>query len=513
MPADQSASFSLANVIRAHGVGVRGLDVPRRSEQYEGRFGRMFRSLPGADHPRQALIDLANEMTADPEPDPGDAAPDPEENRGISAGYTYVGQFIDHDITFDPASSLQKTNDPDGLVDFRTPRFDLDSVYGRGPDDQPYLYESDGIHLLQGTRQLTGNPNDPKTFDLPRDTRAAGDKRAIIGDPRNDENVIVSQLQGIFIRFHNAIADLLGAGATFADVQRTVRWHYQWAVLHDFLPTIAGWDMVRSVLPHVRKDGKDKSPYDDEPDLRFFHWHVAPFMPIEFSVAAYRFGHSMVRPQYRLNSTLPDPRFPIFPNLRGFNEFPSPWAIEWPLFFHIHSGAPDVGPTRVQPAYKIDSSLVDPLRNLPFITDGIPSLAQRNLLRGQSFGLPSGQTVARHMCIEPIADDDLRVGKLTEEDFPNNKKITDVNAAFANNAPLWYYILAEPQLQFEDDDTPITLGPVGGRIVTEVIAGLILGDNHSYLAQQPCWRPITELTRSGHFGFAELIMVATGQLP
>src|SRR4051794_2848942 len=123
MPADQSASFSLANVIRAHGVGVRGLDVPRRSEQYEGRLGRMFRSLPSADHERADLIELAKRMIADPEPDPGEATVDPEENRGIAAGYTYVGQFIDHDITFDPASSLQKTNDPDGLTDFRTPRF------------------------------------------------------------------------------------------------------------------------------------------------------------------------------------------------------------------------------------------------------------------------------------------------------------------------------------------------------------------------------------------------------
>jgi hypothetical protein len=235
-------------------------------------------------------------------------------------------------------------------------------------------------------------------------------------------------------------------------------------------------------------------------------------MPIEFSVAAYRFGHSMIRPQYRLNSTLPN-RFPIFPDLRGFHEFPTPWAIEWPLFFHIHGGAPDTGPTRVQPAYKIDTSLVDPLRNLPFITDGIPSLAQRNLLRGLTFGLPSGQTVARHMCVDPIPDDQLKCGKLTEEDFPNNPKLIDISANFADNAPLWFYILAEPQLQFEDDDTPITLGPVGGRIVTEVIAGLITGDNHSYLSQQPCWRPIKELTRSGHFGFAELVLVATGNLP
>src|SRR3954454_9471413 len=186
---------SSRNYIRPHGVGLRGLEVPRGSEQFEGRFGRMFRTLTPAEHTEDDLTKLAAAMTAEREdpPTPEDEDDD-EENPDISAGYTYFGQFIDHDLTFDPASSLQKTNDPDGLVDFRTPRFDLDCVYGRGPDDQPYLYDDDGIHLLHGTRQLTGNPHDPNTFDLPRDTRGTGERRAIIGDPRNDENVIVSQL-------------------------------------------------------------------------------------------------------------------------------------------------------------------------------------------------------------------------------------------------------------------------------------------------------------------------------
>ena len=136
---------------------------------------------------------------------------DDEENTGISAGYTYLGQFIDHDITFDPASFLQKGNDPDSLEDFRTPRFDLDNLYGRGPDDQPYLYQSDGKKLLQGARSLTGN-GDLLSRDLARNQPDAKDvnapKRAIIGDPCNDENVIVSQLQGMFIRFHNRMVDL-----------------------------------------------------------------------------------------------------------------------------------------------------------------------------------------------------------------------------------------------------------------------------------------------------------------
>src|SRR5262249_53274304 len=153
---------------------------------------------------------------------------DDEENSGpdpshpiIAAGYTYLGQFIDHDLTFDPVSSLQRENDPNALVDFRTPRFDLDCVYGRGPDDQPYLYQHDGVRMPLG-RPLPGNNDDPNTRDVPRNSPDAGPKRALIGDPRNDENVIVSQLQGVFLRFHNRVAEVLHATGPgdFATVQR-----------------------------------------------------------------------------------------------------------------------------------------------------------------------------------------------------------------------------------------------------------------------------------------------------
>src|SRR4051794_39151339 len=218
-----------------HGV-VRGLDAVGSSPQFEGRFGRMFRTLPAAKFSEKALKDLATAMVAEPEPPAPETEIDPEESSVISAGFTYLGQFIDHDLTFDPVSSLQRQNDPDGLVDFRTPRFDLDCVYGRGPDDQPYLYRQDGRTMLLG-EPLTGNPADPKARSVPRNTPQAGEgARAIIGDPRNDENVIVSQLQAAMLRFHNRMAGVLPA-AGFEEVQRMVRWHYQWVVLHDFLPT------------------------------------------------------------------------------------------------------------------------------------------------------------------------------------------------------------------------------------------------------------------------------------
>jgi hypothetical protein len=371
----------------SHGQ-VRGLESTQNSPQFEGHFGRMFRTLRPAHFDECDLRALASAVVAAREPtQTPETEVDAEENTGISAGYTYPGQFIDHDLTFDPASSLQRQNDPDALIDFRTPRFDLDCIYGRGPDDQPYLYEADGMRMLLG-RSLTGNPHDPGTRDVPRNAPASGPKRALIGDPRNDENVIVSQLQGTFLRFHNRIVDLLdGSHVDFDTVQRLVRWHYQWVVLNDFLPTIIGWETLGSILPHLVNH---TSILQDKPDLQFYHWRHEPFIPVEFSVAAYRFGHSMVRPIYRLNTTLTQ-RLEIFsmdPNtsLTGFREFPMPWAIEWNLFFRM-GPAPDLGPERVQPAYKIDSSLVNPLGNLPpSVASQVPSPAERNLTPWSAHG-------------------------------------------------------------------------------------------------------------------------------
>jgi hypothetical protein len=506
---------------RIHGV-LRGLEGTVRSPLFEGRFGRMFRALPAASFTVDDLKKLADKMVAEHEDAPTpETEADDEENAGghpeaptISAGYTYLGQFIDHDLTFDPASSLMKQADPDALVDYRTPRFDLDNIYGRGPNDQPYMYQDDGVRMLLG-RPLTGNADDNRTRDVPRnDPGGSSPKRALIGDPRNDENVIVSQLQATFLRFHNRVADVVNAksDADFPNVQRLVRWHYQWVVLNDFLPTIVEPNTLAAVLPHV---AKQTTVLNDPPQLRFYQPKKDPFLPVEFSVAAYRFGHSMVRPIYRLNQLIP--RFPIFdsadpdPNasLVGFREFPDNWAIEWKLFFKM-GGAPKFGPQRIQPAYKIDSSLVSPLGTLPpsVASSDFPSLAERNLLRGLRMGLPSGQAVAAAIGVPVVPDDRLRVGKANEDDTPNNPLLVKLSPAFKNNAPLWYYILAESQQVFQDNDTPIRLGPVGGRIVAEVFAGLMLGDQYSFLKQDPTWKPFPQFMKAGKFGIAELIAQA-----
>jgi hypothetical protein len=514
---EETARF-FRDLFRFHGDRPRGADFFPKSSLFEGRFGRMFRTLPSALFQEDDLRKLAAEMIAPAEAvDEGDEL-DPEENQGIDAGFTYLGQFIDHDLTFDPASSLQKQNDPDALVDFRTPRFDLDNVYGRGPDDQPYLYDDDGVRLLLG-RRLTGNAQDAQTRDLPRNTpsTAAGRARALIGDPRNDENVIVSQLQATMLRFHNRVVKVLPTlpgnqglandpKRLFEEAQRQVRFHYQWLIVNDFLPTIVGRDMVNKVLPN-------RDVVHHKPDLKFFKWEKEPYMPIEFSAAAYRYGHSMVRPSYRLNTMLPS-RLAIFgdselTSLTGFRAFPSNWALDWSLFFSIRPTAPPSGKARLQKSYKIDTSLVNPLGHLPAVIGAnVPSLAERNLIRGLRMGLPSGQDVARFMGEPIIPDDRLRVGKATAEDSPANKLLTAISPRFAGKAPLWYYILAEAQQQFNGNDaTPIRLGPVGGRIVTEVFVGLLYGDKFSYL-YDPTFQPIPSFMFGGKFGIVELIKQA-----
>jgi hypothetical protein len=475
----------------------------------------MFRTLPKARFSKDALTKLGKAMCADAEdnPTPEDANPrDDEENTGISAGYTYLGQFLDHDITFDPASSLQKENDPDALIDFRTPKFDLDNIYGRGPDDQPYLYQSDGKTMLLG-RKLTGSDFDQNVRDLARNEPAESDtvkdKRAIIGDPRNDENVIVSQLQGMFIRFHNRLVALMPE-KTFKQIQQEVRWHYQWVILHDFLPTIIGKETLLTILPGL----DDPNPMRKRTDFDIYKWHNEPFMPVEFSVAAYRFGHSMVRPIYRLNTNLKQ-RFAIFSDdpktsLTGFRDFNSQWAIDWRLFFDFGNHANPFSKERIQPAYKIDLSLVNPLKNLPpSIASDEHNLAVRNLLRGNSMSLPSGQNVARSMGLQVIPDEKLKVGKANADGAKNNIPIVKIHPEFAGNAPLWFYILAEAQQQFITNDTPIRMGSVGGRIVGEVFIGLLVGDSHSFLSQYPNWKPKEEFLKDGKFGIADLITQAT----
>ena len=475
-----------------------------------GRFTRLFPDLPGAQFDQADLELLAAAMTAPAEDEPAqETGPDPEENPGIPAAYTYLGQFVDHDLTFDPISHLRERltkSQLQALVDFRTPRFDLDNLYGRGPDDQPYMYEKDGVHLLLGA-PMPGNPFDPGAVQLPRGPNG----RALIGDPRNDENRIVAQLHAIFLRFHNRLVDHLGGKqhVGFPEARRQVRWHYQWILVNEFLPVILQEQTYKSVFP---------DPYNPAPEIPRLRENDLELMPVEFSVAAYRFGHSMVRPRYRLNQAIERPIFSGVPgdtaDLGGFRPIPASWAIDWHFFINLGQGAGQAAP---QLSYKIDTSLVNPLGQLPAQVAKDPSsLALRNLMRGVTFQLPSGQRMAEALGVPPLADEELVIGKATA-DGPK-KLIKEVAPGFAGNAPLWAYVLSEAQVTswknadpgLARDDIPVRLGPVGGRLIAEVFASLLRGDPTSYLYAEPAFQPIADFTRDGKFGLAELINVALG---
>lgn len=530
-----------------NGTPLRGLDGTALSSIRSGKFGRLFRWLPPAfevDSSKEQetcamLVELGVELmtscdfdyridhtakspakpTLTPDVDlfTPDAARD---NPEIPAGYTYVGQFIDHDITFDPASSLQRQNDPNTLEDFRTPRLDLDCLYGRGPDDQPYLYQKE---LEQGSPlrvrfKLGPNRGVPgqRRFDVPR----GADLTAVLGDKRNDQNKIISQVHALFLSLHNRVFDDLQGrypdprdAHRFFEAQRIVRWTYQWLVLRDFLPKVCGDGIVHSILP---------APGSRRPKLNFFKSKSGQaFIPVEFAAAGFRFGHSMVRPSYALNeiatstSTFKSTkgreasfaRIPSFvsepkqtrDSLSGFDQpLPNHWGIDWNFFFGAIPRAVGGLKQVPQPSYRIDTRLADPLAALPeFTFAGGPckafrSLPARNLLRGYRLSLPSGQAVARAMSVRPLDDDELwttRGNGDTLEDWPEGAGFyKKYSSLLEGRAPLWFYILKEAEVTQRGK----RLGAVGARIVAETLIGLAWFDHFSYLYQFPEWTPAAE---------------------
>src|SRR5918997_6483622 len=214
----------------------------------------------------------------------------------IPAGYTYLGQFVDHDLTFDKTSVMFGANvTPAQLLQAPPPSLDLDSLYGAGPGDpeSAKFYAADGLHLKTG--KTTGPTKNG--FDLPRGAgnTVAKKRKAIIPDPRNDENLAVAQTHLAMIRFHNRVVDTqLGSvpdAQKFAKAREIVTKHYQWMIRSDYLPRICRAGVVNDVFNNGRKAFEvGVAPTD------------VPTMPIEFSVAAFRLGHSMIRRAYNWNS-------------------------------------------------------------------------------------------------------------------------------------------------------------------------------------------------------------------
>jgi hypothetical protein len=431
-------------------------------------------------------------------------SPRNRDNTAATAGVTFLGQFLDHDMTFDATSRLGRPTPPEDAPNTRTPAFDLDSVYGGGFVLNPQLYD----------------PADPAKFkvehgglfeDLPR----GSDGRAIIADPRNDENLMISGLQVAFLLFHNRVVDMLrddgddrlaasdlaGGGftlpeleeddrrrAVFAKARRLVTWHYHWIIVNEFLPEIIGESLVQDILSSGPRF------YTPPPGRQS--------IPVEFQAAAYRFGHSLVRPSYRANLA-GDGGAPFFGfifdpagesqadpvDLRGGARAPRRF-IGWQTFFDFGGDQS----ANVRPAKMIDTKISSPLFNLPLGAiasgDRPTALPQRNLLRHLTWSLPSGQAIARAIGVPALGR-----GELSD--------VAGFGVGFEWDTPLWYYVLKEAELS-----GGARLAGVGARIVGEVVLGLLTLDRYSYLWRHRGWRPTLPSRAPGTFGMVDLLTFA-----
>ncbi|MET0576325.1 MAG: heme peroxidase family protein [Mesorhizobium sp.] len=461
-----------------------------------GMFGRMFPKLPPLNVSDAKLQALANAMIDN---NPNIAAGN---NPNIPAGFTYLGQFIDHDITLDLTSLGDKEKDPLGIENFRTPSVDLDCLYGLGPDGSPHLYaRNPAAGNKHGPKFLIGKNVNTGEGDFRNDLPRSPEGFALIGDHRNDENLLVAQTHLAMLKFHNKVCDMLSSDPNpppdiFAEARRIVTWHHQWIVLHDWVERLAGKGIVKKILHDGRK---------------FYRFKKVPYMPVEFSAAAYRIGHSMVRQRYTHNKVFNTPQdfalFFLFSGLSGqivgdlaaggggFPTLPSNWIIDWRRFYELGNsgGAPVV----MTPSRRIDPYLASSLNDLPGQTGVMKILAFRNLKRGVNLGLPSGQDVATHMKIK----NPLTPAEIASDSDGSTDGAVAKQQGLDKATPLWYYILKEAKVRQNGE----RLGPVGATIISEVFVGLIHGDQNSFLWKVKNWKPTLPSAKAGDFTFVDLL--------
>jgi hypothetical protein len=440
----------------------RSIDAPLGAHAY----GRLFPELPALVADEAQLWSLGGAGgSCDGGPmldvEGGDDA------REVAAGWPFFGQLIAHDMTADRSLPAHQAN-AETLRNARRPTIDMEFLYGDGPTGNPFLYDRD-----DPAKMLLGSNDAGRFDDLPRNAQGV----ALIGDPRNDSHLVISQLHVAMLRFHNAVVDWLRAqgtaeAAVFAEAQRLARWHYQWVVLLDFLPRLIGEDLSGSLLMRGPRSFVGERSYA---------------IPLEFADAAYRYGHSQIRHRYQVNPG--GKALPLFPDFIGFDPVPARHTVDWGCFFDLP------GRPLAQRAKKIDGRLASSLIELPLALTGeveveaYRSLAVRDLQRGQGLGLPSGEAVARHLGEQPLSPDDVGLAE----------------SGWQGETPLWFYILREADVRHHGEQ----LGPVGGRIVGEVLTTLVDQDPGSFRAA-PGWTPVLPAARPGHFGLADLLVFAQG---
>ena len=412
----------------------------------------------------------------------------------IPAGFTYLGQFVDHDLTFDKTNVMLGENvSPAQLLQARSPSLDLDSLYGAGPGDpeSAKFYEADGLHLKMGKTLAEGGIPAKDGFDLPRGagSTAAQKRKAIIPDPRNDENLAVAQTHLAMIRFHNRVVDTLPASVPpaqrFAVARKKVIKHYQWMLRTDYLPRICAPGVVSNVFSNGRKAFEVGVPATD-----------MPTMPIEFSVAAFRLGHSMIRREYNWNRIFDDGFGSLellfafsagSGDLGGGQKLPSTWIADFRrLYDFTEAGRADlaVPEAKFNRAMRIDTTLVNPLANLPGFPAAEANLAFRNLRRAKMVRLATGQQMVTF-----LKNKGVTLTKLTNAQVRDGSNGADLGgltqaqrAKVLADTPLWFYLLRESELNGG------RLKGVGARIVAETFHRAIEGSQFS-IVRDPTWRP------------------------
>jgi hypothetical protein len=390
----------------------------------------------------------------------------------ILAGYTYFGQFIDHDLTRDRTPLNETWHQPPCQIrNHRTPWLDLDSLYGDGPfrSKHGHLYAADGVSFRLGKVLANNEP-----FDLPLDDNTC---MADVAEERNNENVIIRQLHAMFLKLHNAavqeLPDKLAPSERFQRARDRVRWQYQWLVRHDFLRTVC-----------------DTGVYDDVvvKGNRLIAWQGAFSIPVEFSQAAFRFGHSLVRDTYVLNTEptgtggmagVPLPL--MFANAHKPGPLNPSMRVDWSRFLGGETNG-----NGYEFAFLVDTSIVEPLFHLPeesialfvrsFSRDKSSEfqLPVRTLVRGAASRLPTGEQVAER----------LSPGYRLVFDGRDSCTILE-ECGLENRTPLWYYILLEAELQHNGAG----LGTIGSRLLAEVLEECLQQDPGSFLRNGSGWEP------------------------
>lgn len=481
--------------------------------------------LPESTQTTERLKALA--LTMEDLDGPGNDAP-------IPAAYTYFGQFVDHDSTLevqpgelpptlsgtlstlvaDDMAPLPLREIRNAIRNFRNGTLDLDSLYG--PPELPRDPDNGAKMLIGNVAKHPRGPQPPfarppgKTDDndVPREPRSGDishDRAALIGDPRNDENTIISQLHVAFLKAHNRLVD---DDRTFEETRRILRQHYQHIVVHDFLKRVTDPGIVDEIL---------------EQGNRWFDATAEPFfVPLEFATAGYRFGHTMVRAGYNFNINFGGDRpggpatlelLFTFTALSGqlgdtdavkFETLPENWIIEWENIIGDDPGVTKARRFDTQLA-AVNSKALFSLRAL----DGKPEqplpfaavLSARNLLRGYRLRMPTGQAVAGLLGLPVLKPDELRAAAAN----PAQEEALQ-DGEFLDRTPLWFYLLAEAKHHGGE-----RLGPVGSTLVAEVLIGLVRRSEDSILST-PDWTPSLPAAQPGRFELADLLRFA-GVLP